>query len=76
VSSLKADDVLAVAAALGEQLVDRGYVRERTDLGDRDVQPAFGDQVQYAAQAGGGTVRRRSPQTADAEAADREIAAD
>jgi hypothetical protein len=56
--------------------VDGGYVRERTDLGDRDVQPAFGDQVQDAAQAGGGTVRRCGPQTADAEAADREVAAD
>ena len=28
VLSVEADDVLAVAAALGEQLVDRGYVRE------------------------------------------------
>jgi hypothetical protein len=32
------DDVLA----LGEQLADRGYVRQRADLDDRDIQPTFG----------------------------------
>ena len=55
-SPVKAADVLAVAAALGEQLVDRGRVRERADLGDRDVQLAFGDQVKDPAQASGGAV--------------------
>ena|SRR5215217_5327726 len=35
-SSLKASDVLAVAATLGEQLVDRGHIRERADFGDRE----------------------------------------
>ena len=42
------------AAALGEQLVDRGHIRERADLGDRDVQSAFGDQIKDPTQAGGG----------------------
>src|SRR4051812_33931598 len=74
--ALKAGDVLAGAAALGEHLVDLGYVRERVDLGDRGVQPAFGDQVEDATQAGGGAVRCGSPQAVDTEAADREVAAD
>ena len=34
--------------------MDRGYVRERAGLGDREVQPAFGEQIEDPAQAGGG----------------------
>ena len=73
---MKTSDVLAFAAAIGEQLVNRGHFGERADLGNRDVHPAVGDQVKDPAQAGGGAVRRGGPQAADAEAADGEIAAD
>jgi len=50
-----------LAVAIGEQLVNRGHFGERADLGDRDIQPAFGDQVKDLAQASGGAGAARWP---------------